>query len=224
MNENDLLSTILDSGITSIDENTQEIRLRDSFQQTVLDNKKTIETSNFKEYQENLLGLGLTEEDLAQLQNLSEIDTEFVSIYLSLAESTTELNSDELTRLSILLQQLPDLPPQSGTPNAFIQVPASQLELLLALKKKSIVYIWRNECESCELMKEDLNELFPKPIEELGLYAIYGPNWAEQLQDHYAVMGGPATLFFINNQVNSRLYGAHRKSKLKKEVEIFRDI
>jgi hypothetical protein len=54
---------------------------------------------------------------------------------------------------------------------------------------------------------------------QLALFAAYGPDAAELLQDRYGVQGGPTTLFVVDGEVDARLQGAHYPEAIEHEFE-----
>lgn len=81
------------------------------------------------------------------------------------------------------------------------------------------MYIWLDDCEPCETVHEDLDDIFEQPVDDLALFSVYGPDHAELLAEEYDVSGGPTVLFFHTGTVDARLYGAQHREVLETEIE-----
>jgi thiol-disulfide isomerase/thioredoxin len=115
-------------------------------------------------------------------------------------------------------------PPDEGAPAAFLPVHGDRLPALVRLQRAAVVYVWREDCDPCDLVREDFDELFDdRPPEDLMLYAVYGPDWVEELYEAFDVAGAPTTLFVKDGKVDARFLGAHTRSALENEVGILRE-
>lgn len=115
-------------------------------------------------------------------------------------------------------------PPDEGAPEAFLPVHGDRLPALVRLQRAAIVYVWREDCDPCDLVRGDFDELFDdRPPEDLMLYAVYGPDWAEELYEAFDVAGAPTTLFVKDGEVDARFLGAHTRTALENEVGILRE-
>jgi hypothetical protein len=86
------------------------------------------------------------------------------------------------------------------------------------------VYVWREECRPCDIVREWFEELFPEPPDDIGLYAVYGPDWAETVKEQFDVTVGPTTLFVVDGRVDCRHIGARTKASVEKEIENIRTL
>jgi hypothetical protein len=107
----------------------------------------------------------------------------------------------------MLNQYRPSLPPGDGTPDYFLPVHGDRLPTLLKLSSEAIVYVWRHECPPCELVRSDLEGLIDPEAIDRPLYAVYGPDAPELLQEMYDVFGGPTVLFCVGDRVDMRIQG-----------------
>lgn len=115
-------------------------------------------------------------------------------------------------------------PPDEGAPSAFLSVHGDRLPALVRLQRAAVVYVWREDCDPCDLVRGDFDELFEdRPPADLMLYAVYGPDWAEELYEAFEVAGAPTTLFVKDGEVDARFLGAHTRSALENEVSILRE-
>lgn len=155
----------------------------------------------------------------------SELDSSRTHSTYQTLKTQTELNHTELVRATVAINHLEQPAPRSeGAPDAFLPVHSNQLPAYVNLRHLAIVYVWKDECEPCDLMKNDLNELFKEAPRDIALFAVHGPNGAELLHDRYEVVGAPSVLFMIDGRVDARLTGAQFPNVLENEVEKLREM
>lgn len=109
-----------------------------------------------------------------------------------------------------------------GVPEPFIPVPATHLLQLTRVYSPSVVYVWLDESESCELARRDLEEVFEEP-QGVMPFAVYGPAYREFLSREYDLTAGPALLFMDDGAVEARLYGAHGPATVEAELKRHRE-
>jgi thiol-disulfide isomerase/thioredoxin len=164
------------------------------------------------------------ESEADQVIGACESDPALIARYLALSSRTEEHDVVERLRLVPIVEQFFGTTPDEGAPDAFTPVQPDQLPFLLNLYERAIVYMWRDDCEPCDLMREELESLFPDPPEDIALFAVYGPDDPRFLYEEYDVSGGPATLFMLNGEVDARLYGAHYTGVVESEIETLRSL
>lgn len=145
--------------------------------------------------------------------------------YETLVRLVPELShADRVGVLNVLGGLRRGQPPDDGAPEAFLPVHGDRLPALVRLQRAAIVYAWREDCDPCDLVREDFDEIFEEtPPEDVMLYAVYGPAWAADLLEAFDVGGAPTTLFVRDGAVDSRFLGAHTKSALENEIRILRE-
>ncbi|KAB1185358.1 MULTISPECIES: thioredoxin family protein [Haloferax] len=130
-------------------------------------------------------------------------------------------SSDEASRLQLsvfLTQLMRGLPSGDGTPANFFPIDANLLPVALDAFDKAVVYVWREDCPPCDLMRDDLGTI-GENREGVALFSVYGPEWKESLNDQFEVVGAPTTLFVTDGTVDSRLHGAHYPEVITEELE-----
>jgi len=145
--------------------------------------------------------------------------------YETLTRLLPELeHADRVGVLNVLGQLRRGRPPKEGAPEAFLSVHGDRLPELVRLQRAAIVYVWRDDCDPCDLVRGDFDEIFDEtPPEEVMLYAVYGPKWAKELHEAFDVAGAPTTLFMLDGRVDARFLGAHTKTALENEIRILRE-
>lgn len=149
---------------------------------------------------------------------------ELLAEYLTLAESTELTHDERLRVLPFLGTFRPDVPPETGVPEPCIAIDGERLPFVVSMFRTAIVYVWKEECPPCDLVRGDLEALFEHPPDDHGLFAVHGPSAAEFLYEEYRVDGAPTTLFFLDGEVDVRLRGAESSAVLEAEVEKLRKL
>lgn len=148
---------------------------------------------------------------------------DFVANFLESAKRADDLTPEEQLKVTAIVQQLQTgLPPSTGTPRGFFEVAGEQLDPLLALNEKAIVYVWRDNCDPCEPIREDMETLLDDP-DDIALLSVYGPDCAQFLQENYDVVAAPTVLFVVRGEVDSRLQGPHPTPSYRGEIEYLRE-
>jgi len=149
---------------------------------------------------------------------------ELHAIYQVVRDATDTLSFGErVNTVAIIEQFLNGFPPAEGAPSSFTPLYAAQLEYLTKIYPRAIVYIWRNNCDPCEVMQAEFDELFKTHPDDLGLFAVFGPEDAETLAEEYDAVAAPTTLFLINGDVDCRLLGAHHRTAIEAEIDKLRN-
>jgi hypothetical protein len=151
-------------------------------------------------------------------------DREFLALYLTLTERLPSLPAETRIRVVPFLQGFRDTPPRDeGAPEAFVPIHGDRMRTITRLFPRSIVYVWLDDCEPCDAMRELFDDLLDGPPEGVELFAVYGPDSAEFLHEEYDVKGGPVTLFMLRDAVDSRYYGEKHERVIEKEIEILQE-
>lgn len=196
----------------------EELVLTESFRESLATHDEDFHSSSPEDRRAAVMAVTETDVEAEALLEIGEDVPMVLPEYLALAERTELDHADRLRALSIF-DSFRDPPPDHGAPKAFLPVSGNRLPLLVSLYEKALVYVWREDCPPCDLVKEDLDELLSTPPTELALFAVYGPDSAENLHDWYDIQAGPATLFFLRGEVDARLYGAYHTEVLETEIE-----
>jgi len=113
-------------------------------------------------------------------------------------------------------------PRTEGAPDVFVPVPAPHLPQLTRIHTPSVVYVWLDDCDPCETVRHDLDDIFAEP-QGVMPFAVYGPDHVSFLSEEYEVTAGPALLFVRDGQVQSRIYGAQGPKSIESELSKLRD-
>lgn len=116
-----------------------------------------------------------------------------------------------------------------GAPDGFVPVRPAEIPAFLERHEGSVLYFWGDDCEPCEFVHAELNELVRRDEvpDGLGLGAVYLGTEAEiseadvdRIAGDYQVAVVPTTLFFEDTDIHSRLIGAKNGGHLRREMEI----
>ena len=217
MDENELLETLMQSSVlTEVDDGA--VQLSTEFESHVTNYLDEI-TSDTAEITDIVTQVGIRSRHVAGIASAATEDPEFVARYLAIQDLVDDLEFAEGVRVLLLLDQITNPASRtSGSPEPFLSVRGEQLPVLLTIFPLSIVYIWRDECPECDVMRDALETAFDGGHDQFTLLSVYGPACAELLENRYEVVGGPTTLFVVDREVDCRLQGAHVQDVIEKEI------
>lgn len=224
MGADDLIGDLVDAGVLVAAEDGETFSLSERFVDERREAKGRFESAGEAERAELLadaLDVEAVPEALERVLDSPAVlaDYETVAAFLPGLEHAKRVGV-----LNVLGGLRRSRPPDEGAPEAFLPVHGDRLPALVRLQRAAVVYVWREDCDPCDLVREDLEEIFDdRPPEDLMLYAVYGPEWAEELHDAFDVGGAPTTLFVRDGEVDARLLGAHPRTALENEVGILRE-
>ena len=168
----------------------------------------------------------LSEDEKTSLEKLIDVSPRAVAEYLTVVQTCgDQLTDAERTWVVSVLDTFePDPVPDEGAPELHIPISGQKVPFIEQFFKKAIVYFWRYDCDPCDLVRDDFNELLEVPDDEIAYFSVFGPNASELLYEEYDVGGAPTTLFFLNGRVDVRLVGASYPNVLEKEVNYLREL
>ena len=158
-----------------------------------------------------------------RIQSVAAHDTSFAALYLSISELVAESTDVSLVAAAVVLDSLENRPgPTSGSPDGFLPISGHSIRTYTSMYEQAIVFVWREDCPTCELVRGDLEDIFAEGSQDIALLSVYGPSCPELLSKEYDVGGGPTTLFFRDGAIDSRTVGALQPGILEREVEVLR--
>ncbi|WP_248897795.1 TlpA family protein disulfide reductase [Haloplanus halobius] len=152
-------------------------------------------------------------------------DPDFLARYLALRERDPDLSPARALALAAVIGQTDkERPPAEGAPEAFLPVDGADLQRLVGLYDRCVVYAWREDCTPCDAVRGDFDDLFADgPPDDLLPLAVYGPDCPRLLDREFDVTGAPTILFTLEGRVDSRFVGAPTTAGLRAEVETLRE-
>lgn len=216
-----MLERLLAADIVGPADGDDELEVTETFSHRVGQWRDTVESLDESELRDELHQVTTDRDETETVLDLVSIDTESVATYLTLAHSdVADFSHVERLHILTVLDSIDRSPPPSrGAPETFLPVHGERLPFLLRLYRKAVVYVWLDECDDCDDMKVALDAVVDDYADRVALFSVYGPDCADLLREEYGVPGGPATLFFLDGDVDARLYGAHYQEVVRSEVE-----
>lgn len=217
----EIIERLSNTGVFRDGEDGTALELSRSFLETQRDIKSRLEAVDGDS---SALNQELSDDDRSRdLVELADHDIELLTMLRAAERIGDEFDDDDLSRVVSVLSyfRYPE-PRTEGVPETFVPLHGRQLPHLLRIHPRAIVFVWRDNCDPCETVREDLEEIVAEPPTDIGCFAVYGPECAEFLEDRYEVAAGPTTLFFVDGTVDSRLLGPTPKSVIEQEVEMLK--
>lgn len=222
MDPQDILDTLVESRIVGVDSD-DEIHVTETFEERIDSRVESIHTLTGEELEGRLRKVTDDEAQLHALVPLSEDHPEYLATFLRISDEVPDLPPETRVLLAIVLRNVQrSFPPASGVPDSFVPVHGDQLDIVLPLCGAGVLYVWREDCEPCDTMKDELETILAGD-EGLVRLAVFGPDWVDLLRDEYDVTGGPTTLFVRDGAVDARLLGAHVRNAIENELDKIRD-
>jgi hypothetical protein len=113
---------------------------------------------------------------------------------------------------------------RSGDPDYFVPSNEKILRRIVRFFPKSVIYVWKDECRPCDLVKSDLEEIFAKDYKSISLFSMPGPENSKFLYEGYDIIGAPTLLLASYGDVIYRHQGAKYKSAIESDLNKLRDI
>lgn len=221
MESQGLVDRLVDAGVLEPAMEGDELGFSSGFQAAMAEEIEAAESGTADDRRE-MIETAVEDPDIrSRLEGVVDMDPAFVGFYLSIIDWIEDVPPEQSLSGSVTLYQILDQAPRSeGAPNHFLPIHGDNLGLVSSLFERCVAYIWRDNCPTCETVREDFDEIFGGPGPgDLVLVSIYGPDSADYLNDKFDVIGGPTVLFLLNGQVDARLQGAHRRDVLENEIE-----
>jgi len=150
---------------------------------------------------------------------------ELLALFTTTRERVPDLSWPDMTRTTLVLDQFRrGYPRTDGVPDGFVPVHGDRLPVYGTLHRKAVVYVWSDDCEPCDLMREELGALDEEADDETALLAVCGPENAEFLYDEYGIEGAPTTLFLLDGRVDVRLFGPKPLSDLRTQLSTLEEL
>lgn len=198
--------------------------IAESFTDAVERTRESVEGLDEAGVEERVADAVDDEDRRALVTEVGTDDREFLALYLTLTERLPSLPAETRIRIVPFLQAFRGSPPRDeGAPEAFVPIHGDRMRTVTRLFPRSIVYVWLDDCEPCDAMREKFDELLDGRPDGVELFAVYGPDYAEFLHQEYDVKGGPVTLFMLRDAVDSRYYGEKHERVVEKEIEILQE-
>jgi thiol-disulfide isomerase/thioredoxin len=217
-----MLDKLIDARVLAPEDDGRGYRLTSSYEEKVESEKQEIED------EESLLDTlepTLGKETAVAVASYEEQARSFTAEMKALESVFSDTSQEDLIQTaSVMLHLRYDPPSNSGTPEPLLLVSPDQLQILLQIHSKAVVYVWRDDCPPCDEMKGVLENAFSEPPTGISLFSVYGTESPELLEERYDVVAGPTTLFVVNGSVDSRLHGAHYEEVVHTQLEILQSL
>lgn len=128
---------------------------------------------------------------------------------------------EDIWDLAIAIDQIREEPPKTGgVPNGFLPLRAHRVGMVADLYSHVIAYFWREDCDPCDEVAANLEDINHERLDEATRVAAHGPSAPKKLYEEYDIGGGPTLLFFSGGKVKTRVLGPTTVNQIEHCVDI----
>ncbi|PSP72986.1 thioredoxin [Halobacteriales archaeon QS_3_64_16] len=199
----ELLETLLDEEVLTIDDRTGTVTTTAGFEDTYsvyLDTYLSVPREEFVASVAETFALDSAELAAGRIEDLA-VTREQLAAYLSL-RSVLEggYDPETLTRMAVVVA---DLEPETPVPDRLELLEDETFGPFVRTHDRAILTVWARRCAPCEAMKDDLDAVLDTVPEEAAVAGIDGDRAREFCSTH-DVDAAPAIVYFEN--------GHHRRT------------
>lgn len=201
-------------------ERGDELHFRDDFISKIEYNKSRITSTSKHEYN-CIIEKEFSNNDIINILNYCyENNINLSAIIFTLSSRYNNMSTEDIIKIVPVVSKSFDseLGREYRIDN-FIPIEAQHIDFYKHLFDKLLIYVWREDCEPCEKVEEELESHERSANSDISLFSVYGPGYASYLYDEYEVVGAPTILFLSGSKVNTRLLGATSSKSIKQEIE-----
>jgi len=220
MDPDSLVETLVDDGVLAA--SRDGYGLSEQFSAALNERVERVRTDGFDPSSADLSHLD--RDRLDALGQAFEDDPRLLGTFWALGAFLPAVTFVDTLRVLLVLDTLKHPPErQDGVPDSFLAVRGDRLVNFFPFIQHGIVYIWREDCEPCETLVDQFEQLPAEATAGTLCLSVYGPAWAELLATEYDVVGAPTTLFVADGSVDARLLGAHPVDTVEGEIATTRE-
>lgn len=211
-----LLDDLLDAGIFELSEGG-ELRLTEPFRRSRAEHRAEIDRSD--DTFESTLSAYVTGTDA------DPVDKETLGDAIAIYHAADSVDREQSLLAAQALERIEATESASGVPGGFVSIDGKDIDAFMRSHSAAIVYFWREDCEPCAGIHDHFETLLAegKIPERVGLAAVYGPDWADFLDERYQVSVAPTTVFCVDGRIDSRLVGNPGYEAFRIETEMIVD-
>jgi hypothetical protein len=194
------------------------------FLEAVEERKSELETVNSGEIRQLISSRFEHDNVIETLCETAHEDLELAATYIELNDRIeVPITMEWIGLYPVFLYRHTRSEPATGIPNSFAPIPVEKMTSISRLFSPMVVYIWRENCDPCDQMRDTFNRIFPEPPADMAVFSVYGPENPTLLREEFDVGGAPTTLFVRETGVDARLTGAHYRRTIEKELSLLRE-
>lgn len=153
-----------------------------------------------------------------------ELDADLLADAMAVHETCSSVGPTTSTSVALAIERS-ETARSRPIPDGFLSLSADEIPPFLAQHPVSVLYFWRDDCEPCEDVKADFEDLLGEDRipPTVGLGAVYGPDFVTKLREEYDVGAAPTVLFCSGNSIESRFVGNPGRRALRHEIDALTD-
>lgn len=147
---------------------------------------------------------GFTPEEAAERIEAFDVTREQ---FVALLTLNSHLDGDyPLTERTEMAMMVTDLAPPSPVPEEIVELDDDSYEAFLADHDRAVVFVWKQFCDPCRTMKEELGETLSALPADAAVAGVDGEATPEFCRS-FGVEAAPSTLLFADGELETLLRG-----------------
>lgn len=211
----DVYETLRSEGV--FEEDDEELRLTEEFREARERFRGTV-----AEYDDDTTADLLAEYVDGTPFEVADVEDPTFADALAVEEVCESVDKGTSVHVALSLDRSESVSEEEHVPAGFVALSGEEIAPFIGSRPASILYFWREDCEPCAAVREDLSALRHDGTvpEAVGLGAVYGPDNVELLREEYDVGAAPTVLFCSGGTVESRFVGNPGIDAMRREVEL----
>ncbi len=213
-----LLDDLLDAGVFELSEGG-ELRPTEPFRRSRVEHRA--EVDRIDDVFESTLSAYVTGDDV----DPSCVGKDTLGDAMAIYHAAESVDRERSLLAAQALERIEATESASGVPGGFVSIDGEDVDAFMRNNPAAIVYFWREDCEPCAGTYDHFETLLAegKIPDRVGLAAVYGPDWADLLDERYQVSVAPTTVFCVDGRIDSRLVGNPGYEAFRIETEMIVD-
>lgn len=213
-NYDNIIDDLVNAGAFT-ESDDRELHLTREFRNSRSEFRKSMSELDRKEYKEKVCEY-TSDTELSS----DDINREIFGDAIAVHQICEDLDQMASLHAAIALDRMSSSHPDSGVPEGFIPVSVDEIESLIEDPSLTILYFWRQNCDPCDFVSEQLEFLLNEGIvpQDVTVGAVYGPSDPQTLREEYSVKIAPTILLCGNGSIEERLVGVIDENRLRREI------
>lgn len=212
-----LLDLLIDAGVIIEDEETDALELSDDFDRVREKYTQTYlqtDAGQFRTVVAETFDLD-DEEAAARIEKFGATREE-LAVYLALESFLDDPPPQH--ELAVVANMVTELVPETVVPRALEEVDEESYATVVREQEDVVLVVWKDECGSCDVLKDDLGDIMATAPDEVTFAGIDGEE-APDFRATFDVTSAPTTLVFESGDLAEKIEGRRSVEEMETVFE-----